>query len=46
MTSNGMFVAAAFTATWIAMLGYLVHLRQQVRRARAALEQAGRAGAR
>jgi CcmD family protein len=46
MMSNTTFVAAAFTVTWAALIGYLVHLRRQVRQARAALEQATRAGAR
>ncbi|HEY7235059.1 MAG TPA: hypothetical protein VH539_12980 [Gemmatimonadaceae bacterium] len=46
MMSNNMFVAAAFTVTWATLIGYLVHLRREIRRARAALEQATRAGVR
>lgn len=44
MMSNTTFVIAAFTVTWIAFLGYLVHLRRVDRRARAALDHSTRAG--
>ena len=44
--SNISFVVAAFAVTWAALIGYLVHLRREMRRARAALEQTVRAGAR
>ena len=44
MMSNTAFVASAFTVTWIAFLGYLVHLRRVDRRARAAAEHSIRAG--
>jgi CcmD family protein len=37
--SNTLFVAAAFTVTWAAIIGYVIHLRQELRRARMALEQ-------
>lgn len=45
MMSNMTFVVAAFTVTWAALIGYLVHLRREMRRARAALDQPARAGA-
>lgn len=44
--SNATFVAAAYAVSWGALIGYLVHLRRQLRRGRAALEQAGGGGAR
>lgn len=31
--SNWFFVAAAFAATWLALLGYLGHLRRAIHRA-------------
>ena len=34
MTGNWTFVMAAFTLTWIALLGYLMHLVRVTRRAR------------
>ena len=43
--SNLLFVAAAFTVTWIVLIGYLLHLRRTASRARAAFEQATRASA-
>jgi len=44
MMSNTTFVIAAFTVTWIALLGYLVHVRRVERRAREALDHATKAG--
>jgi CcmD family protein len=35
------FVIAAYAATWVAVLGYLVWLRGALRRARAQYEKAG-----
>lgn len=43
--SNTTFVIAAFTVTWAAVLGYLVHLRRLARRAGAAFAAASKAGA-
>lgn len=43
--SNTTFVVAAFTVTWAAILGYLVHLRRITRRASAAYAAASKAGA-
>lgn len=44
MSDNTTFVVAAFAITWVAMLGYLLHLRRASRRARAAFDQATRPG--
>ena len=43
--SNTTFVIAAFTVTWAAIVGYLVHLRRITRRAAAAFAAASKAGA-
>lgn len=32
--TNWMFVSAAFTLTWAALIGYYVHIQRAVRRAR------------
>jgi len=32
--NNWMFVSAAFTLTWAALIGYFVHLQRTTRRAR------------
>ena len=37
MTSNWMFVGAAFAVTWIVLIGYFVHLQRTMRNARALL---------
>ena len=44
--SNRLFVAAAFAATWIALLGYLVHLARTMRRSRELLARANAGGKR
>lgn len=46
MTSNWMFVGAAFAATWGVILGYLFHLQRTMRRARSLYESATRPGIR
>jgi CcmD family protein len=46
MSSNSMFVAAAFAATWFVILGYLFHLYRTTRRARALAESVNARGAR
>ncbi|HTR78222.1 MAG TPA: CcmD family protein [Gemmatimonadaceae bacterium] len=38
--SNWMFVGAAFTVTWVVVLGYLLHLHRVMRRAREEFERA------
>ena len=43
--SNTTFVIAAFAVTWVAILGYLVHLRRIEHRAGAAFTAASKAGA-
>jgi CcmD family protein len=43
--SNTTFVIAAFTVTWAAILGYVIHLRRLTRRAAAAYAAASKAGA-
>ena len=40
MSENWLFVAAAFTVTWVVLLGYLTHLRRTQRRAQAMLDAA------
>ena len=44
--NNTAFVAAAFTVTWLTLIGYLVHLRREVNRAHEALDHATRDGGR
>ena len=44
--SNTAFVVAAFSVTWLAFIGYLIHLRREVARAREALQRTTGAGAR
>jgi hypothetical protein len=46
MNDNWMFVGAAFTVTWAVVLGYLFHVHRTLRRARALLDGAPRAGTR
>ncbi|MEP6495028.1 MAG: CcmD family protein [bacterium] len=46
MNSNWMFVGAAFTVTWAVIVGYLIHVRRTLARARTSLDLATRAGAR
>jgi len=41
-----MFVGAAFAVTWAVVIGYLVHVHRTLRRARASLELANKAGTR
>ena len=43
---NWMFVGAAFAATWVAILGYLVHVHRTLRRAKALFDSATKAGTR
>jgi len=45
MSANTTFVAAAFLLTWTVILGYLYHLRQATRHARAVLARESKAGA-
>jgi CcmD family protein len=40
-SSNWAFVAASYTAAWIVIGGYAVHVHRTLRRARRALAQAG-----
>ena len=42
MKSNWTFVIAAFVLTWVALLGYLLHLARVTRRARELHESATR----
>lgn len=46
MNENWLFVAAAFTVTWVILLGYLVHVRRTLRRAQAMMAAATSAGIR
>lgn len=46
MTNNWTFVVAAFTVTWAVIIGYLVHVHNTLRRARALLDDARAAGPR
>ena len=43
--SNLAFVAAAFSVTWLVLLGYMAHLHRVTRRARAAFDRARSASA-
>jgi CcmD family protein len=40
--NNWVFVGAAFTVTWIAVLGYAAHLHRAMRHAREAMVHAAR----
>lgn len=40
MSDNWMFVGAAFTVTWVVLIGYLVHVHRLLRDARAMLDSA------
>lgn len=44
--SNRSFVAAAFVATWIALIGYLGHLQRVTRKSRELLARATERGRR
>lgn len=46
MTSNWMFVGAAFAVTWGTVLGYLFHLHRTMRRARSLFDMSTKTGAR
>ena len=44
-SSNWMFVAAAYAASWIVIGGYALHVQRTLRRARRSLKQASSSGA-
>jgi CcmD family protein len=44
--SNWVFVAAAFAATWLTLLGFMLHLRRTMRRSHALLRRAAAGGRR